>query len=83
MKSNGWPEETAALQLFAHLQEEALIVALLLGEGEAGVMDGSGEWTFGILPIPWQIGGFEEAVRERVSPTGIGPSYVCNRARNT
>ena len=30
MKSNGWPEETASLQLFAHLKGEALNVALLL-----------------------------------------------------
>ena len=47
-------------------------------EREAGVVDGPGEWAFGILPIPWQIGGTEEEVREHVSPTGIGPSYVCN-----
>ena len=30
VKSNGWPEETTALQLFAHLKGEALNVALLL-----------------------------------------------------
>ena len=30
VKSNGWPEETVALQLFAHLKGEALNVALLL-----------------------------------------------------
>ena len=30
VKSNGWPEETAALQLFAHLKGEELNVALLL-----------------------------------------------------
>ena len=30
VKSNGWPVETAALQLFAHLKGEALNVALLL-----------------------------------------------------
>ena len=30
VKSNGWPEETAVLQLFAHLKGEALNVALLL-----------------------------------------------------
>ena len=30
IKSNGWSEETAALQLFAHLKGEALNVALLL-----------------------------------------------------
>ena len=30
VKSNGWPDETAALQLFVHLKGEALDVALLL-----------------------------------------------------
>ena len=30
VKSNGWPEETTALQLFAHLKGETLNVALLL-----------------------------------------------------
>ena len=30
VKSNGWSEEMAALQLFAHLKGEALNVALLL-----------------------------------------------------
>ena len=50
---------------------------------EAGVVDRPGEWAFSILPIPWQIGGTEEAVRERVPPTGIGPSYVRNRVGNT
>ena len=30
VKSNRWPEETAALELFAHLKGEALNVALLL-----------------------------------------------------
>ena len=30
VKSNGWPEETAALQLFVHLKGEALNVALPL-----------------------------------------------------
>ena len=30
VKSNGWSEETAALQLFAHLKGEALNMALLL-----------------------------------------------------
>ena len=30
VKLNGWPEETAALQLFVHLKGEALNVALLL-----------------------------------------------------
>ena len=45
-------------------------------EREAGVVDRSNEWAFSILPIPWQIGSSEEAIRERVSPTVIGPGYV-------
>ena len=35
MKSNGWTDETALVQLFAHLDGEALNVALLLPEGES------------------------------------------------
>ena len=34
VKSNGWSEGTAALQLFAHLDGEALNVALLMPEEE-------------------------------------------------
>ena len=44
VKSNGWSEETAALQLFAHLKGEALNVALLLTkekrESWTGLMSG-------------------------------------------
>ena len=44
MKSNGWSEETAALQLFAHLKGEALNVTLLLTkekrESWTGLMSG-------------------------------------------
>ena len=79
VKSNGWPEETAALQLFVHLKGEALNVALLL---KKKVLDGTGGRTGGILPITGQVGGPEEAVRERVPSTGIGSSYIRNRSRN-
>ena len=34
VKSNGWTDRTAALQLFVHLDGEALNVALLMPEGE-------------------------------------------------
>ena len=34
MKSNGWTDGTAALQLFAHLDGEALNVALLMPKEE-------------------------------------------------
>ena len=33
-KSNGWADETAVLQLFAHLEGESLNVALLIPKGE-------------------------------------------------
>ena len=36
VKSNGWSEETAALQLFTHLKGEALNVALLLPRERGG-----------------------------------------------
>ena len=44
VKSNGWPDETASLQLFVHLKGEALNVALLLAKEEreswTGLVDG-------------------------------------------
>ena len=39
-KSNGWRDETAALQLFGHLEGEALNVALLMSEGEHANREG-------------------------------------------
>ena len=40
VKSNGWTGGTAALQLFAHLDGEALNVALLMPEEERGEWKG-------------------------------------------
>ena len=40
MKSNGWTDGTAALQLFAHLDGEALNVAILMPEGERSNWEG-------------------------------------------
>ena len=40
VKSNGWTDGTAALQLFAHLDEEALNVALLMPEEEREQWEG-------------------------------------------
>ena len=52
------------------------------GKKRTGVLDGTGGRTGGILPITGQVGGPEEAVRERVPSTGIGSSYIRNRSRN-
>ena len=40
VKSNGWMDGTVALQLFAHLDGEALNVALLMPEGERSNWEG-------------------------------------------
>ena len=45
VKSNGWPDETAALQLFVHLKGEALDVALLLKEGSSRARPVHRDWT--------------------------------------
>ena len=75
IKSNGWPEETAALQLFVHLQGEALNVALLLTKEKRESWSGL---VGGLSAYYESPGRSEKAVRERVSPTGVGPGYVCN-----
>ena len=76
MNSKGWTDRTAALQLFAHLEGGALIVALLMPEGERA------NWeclSWGLLQFPGETGSIPAAVRERYSPTGNGPGNVCHR----
>ena len=82
VKSNGWPEETAALQLFVHCKRGGIECGSPFGKKGTGVMDRTGGRTGGILPIAGQAGGPEKAVRERVLSTGIGSSYIRNRSRN-
>ena len=78
IKSNGWSEETAALQLFAHLKGEALDVALLLPREKRESWTGLVNRLSAYYRSPAQ-----EAIRECVSPTGIGPGYVCDGTGNT
>ena len=82
-KSNGWSDETAALQLFVHLKGEALDVALLLNKKVRETWTGLDrtdrtDRTDGVLPVPRQAGGAEKAVCGSAPPTGIGPSYFRN-----
>ena len=69
VKSNGWPEETAALQLFIHLKGEALNVALLLAKEEreswTGLVDG--------LAAYYQSPGRLAALRKRFSDSSRQP----------
>ena len=51
--SNGWDEMTAALQLIAHLDGEALNVALLVPEGQRSVV-GNVIGALHFPPVDWQ-----------------------------
>ena len=60
VKSNGWTDETAALQLFLHLDGEALYVALLMPEGERAEWKGLSHKAFRIITIRqegWRCSG--------------------------
>ena len=72
VKSNGWPEETVALQLFVHLKGEALNVALLLTKKERE------SWTGLVEGLP----AYYQSPGRHVPSTGIGPSYIRNRPRD-
>ena len=70
VKSNGWTDRTGALQLFAHLDGEALNVALLMPEGEWSNWEGLSDYynSLGRLAVfRWQ---FECAAR----PPGMDPA---------
>ena len=63
VKSNGWSEGTAALQLFTHLDGEALNVA----RGGKGKMGGSIKWSFGVLQLSRETSCVPAAIREHES----------------
>ena len=54
VKSNGWTDGTAVLQLFAHLDGEALNVALLMPEEERTKWEVDREWIRLRLPQNWK-----------------------------
>ena len=82
MKSNGWSEATAALQLVAHLDGEALNVALLMPEEERGKWGGLSNGLSGILQLSMETSCVPAAIREHDSPTGSGSDYIRHRAGN-
>ena len=67
VKFNGWDDETATLQLFAHLEGDALNVALLLPEAQRAIRSGlsgalSDHYTSPGRLVVYQL-KFEKAVR--------------------
>ena len=71
MKSNGWMDGTAALQLFTHLDGEALNVALLMPEEERAKWEGLSQGLSDYYN--------SAAIRESDSPTGNGSGDICHR----
>ena len=70
-KSNGWMYETPGLQLFVHLEGEALNVALLMSEGERANWEGL-------------LRGLSNYYNSRMSARGLhrrNPYLVCNELR--
>ena len=74
VKSNGWTDETAALQLFAHFDGEALNVALLMPEGERADWKGLSQGLSDYYNSPGRLvvvrRHFESATRR----TGMDPA---------
>ena len=68
------------LQLFVHLDGEALNVALLMPGGRTGQMGRSIKRSFGVLQLSRETSCVPAAIRERNSPAGSGSGYVRHRA---
>ena len=74
VKSNGWPDKTAALQLSVHLRGEALNVALLLTrevrESWTGLMDGLTAY----YQSPGRLAGLRRRFKRAVRQPGLDPA---------
>ena len=71
-KSNGWTDETAALQLFAHL--EALYVALLMPEGERANREGLSQGLSNYYNSPGRLAVFRIKFESVIQRTGVDPA---------
>ena len=74
VKSNGWPDETAALQLFVHLKGEALNVALILTKEEweswTGLVDGLAAY----YQSPGRLAGLRRQFESAFRQPGLDPA---------
>ena len=74
VKSNGWPEETAALQLFVHLKGEALNVALLLRKKERESWTGLVEGLAAYYQSPGRLAGLRRRFESAFRQPGLDPA---------
>ena len=79
VKSNGWPEETAALQLFVHLKGEALNVALLLAKEERESWTGLVDGLEAYYQSPGRLAGLRRRFTNAFRQPGLDPAtYATN-----
>ena len=72
VKSNGWTDGTAALQLFAHLDGKTLNVALLMPEGERSNLEGLSQ---GLLDYySWMLAVFRRQFEIAARRPGMDPA---------
>ena len=74
VKSNGWPDETAALQLFVHLKGEALDVALLLKKKERESWTGLVQGLAAYYQSPGRLAGLRRQFESASRPPGLDPA---------
>ena len=74
IKSNGWPEETAALQLFVHLKGEALNVALLLTKEKRESWSGLVGGLSAYYQSPGRLAGLRRRFESVFRRPGLDPA---------
>ena len=74
VKSNGWPDETAALQLFVHLKGEALNVALLLTKEERESWTGLVGGLAAYYQSPGRLAGLRRRFESAFRQPGLDPA---------
>ena len=74
VKSNGWPEETAALQLFVHIKGEALNVALLLTKEKRESWTGLVSGLSAYYQSPGRLAGLRRRFESAFLQPGLDPA---------
>ena len=74
VKSNGWTDKTAALQLFEHLNGEALNVAQLMPEGQRVNWEGLSQGLSDYYNSPGRLAVFRRQFESTTRQTGMGPA---------
>ena len=74
VKSNGWSEGTAELQLFAHLDGEALNVALLMPEEERRKWGGLSNGLSEYFNSPGRLAVFRRRFESTIRRPGVDPA---------